>query len=40
MLPESKLLDSVRTFLATPLGGDRHARRVAKITALEQRRQR
>ena len=37
MLPESKLLDTVRTFLATAPGGDRHARRVAKITALEQR---
>jgi ribose 5-phosphate isomerase B len=40
MLPESKLLDTVRSFLATAPGGDRHARRVAKITALEQRRPR
>ncbi|NUQ36730.1 MAG: RpiB/LacA/LacB family sugar-phosphate isomerase [Caldilineales bacterium] len=27
----------VRTWLQTPWGGDRHARRVAKITAIEQR---
>ncbi|MEY2808267.1 MAG: RpiB/LacA/LacB family sugar-phosphate isomerase [Planctomycetia bacterium] len=38
MLPEAKLLDAVRTFLATAPGGDRHAKRVAKITALDQRR--
>ncbi|MEY2744990.1 MAG: hypothetical protein RL112_32 [Planctomycetota bacterium] len=34
----SQLLDTVRVFLATAPGGDRHARRVAKITALERRR--
>jgi len=37
MLSEAQLLDTVRVFLATAPGGDRHARRVAKITALEQR---
>lgn len=37
LLPESKVLDAMRAFLATAPGGDRHARRVAKITALETR---
>ncbi len=40
MLSEAQLLDTVRVFLATAPGGDRHARRVAKITALEARRPR
>ena len=33
----SQLLDTVRVFLATAPGGEGHARREAKITALERR---
>jgi ribose 5-phosphate isomerase B len=37
LIGESLALEIVKTWLETPWGGDRHARRVAKIDALEQR---
>lgn len=36
VLPRERALDLVRTFLDTPFAGGRHARRIRKITALEQ----
>ncbi len=35
MIPVDKMREVVRTWLLTPEGEDRHARRVAKITAIE-----
>jgi ribose 5-phosphate isomerase B len=35
MLPREKLYEIVRTFLTTPTGEERHARRVKKITDIE-----
>jgi ribose 5-phosphate isomerase B len=37
LLGERLALEIVDTWLSTPWGGDRHARRVAKITEIEQR---
>jgi ribose 5-phosphate isomerase B len=37
MFTRGELHATLRAFLATPWGGDRHARRVAKITELENR---
>jgi ribose 5-phosphate isomerase B len=37
LIGESLALEIVRTWLATPWGGDRHARRVAKIDDIERR---
>ena len=37
MLTQSQAEDVVRTWLSTPFGGGRHASRVNKITALEQK---
>lgn len=36
ILPRDRALELVRTFLATPFAGGRHARRIRKITALEE----
>ena len=36
ILPRERALELVRTFLDTPFAGGRHARRIRKITALEQ----
>ncbi len=36
ILPRDRALELVRTFLDTPFAGGRHARRIRKITALEQ----
>ncbi len=37
MIGEGLAIEIVETFLATPWGAERHARRVAKITAIERR---